>query len=293
MTAAGGAAPGAGGSRVRESLLGALAVLAPTSLLSAVFYYFGYVSAKSFYAYFGVSLSALDFSTTNYLIRSTDTFFRPMATLLLVCVVLFVAHHALGHVLDNARPWPARGAVAGLLGAAVVLATIGLLGLYGRPGGLLAPISLGASALALEYGLWLATRHLVLPSKLTALLDTARQLRRGLLAALFLLATFWAVTDLANARGTATARLVEQSLPLQSQAVVYSDRDLHLPGSQIGVTTLTGEHTAYRFRYNGLRPLVYARDRWFLLPVGWTHDNGSTVIVLQDDAGRIRVDLAP
>lgn len=293
MSAAGGAAPGAGGGRIRESVLGALAVLAPTSLLSAVFYYFGYVSAKSYYAYFGVSLSALDFSTTNYLVRSTDTFFRPMATLLLVFVVLFVAHHALGHVLGGAGRRPVLVVVAGLLGVAAVLVAAGLIGLYGGRGGVLAPISLGASGLVLEYALWSATRHLVLSPTLSALIATGRQLRRGLIVALFLLSTFWAVTDLAHARGTATARLVEQSLPLQSQAVVYSDRDLHLPGPQIGITSLTGQYTAYRFRYNGLRPLVYARDRWFLLPVGWTHDNGSTVIVLQDDAGRLRVDLAP
>jgi hypothetical protein len=61
----------------------------------------------------------------------------------------------------------------------------------------------------------------------------------------------------------------------------------------VGVTALSGKETAYRFRYNGLRPLLYARDRRFLLPVDWTHDNGSTVIVLQDDPSRVRVDLAP
>lgn len=40
-------------------------------------------------------------------------------------------------------------------------------------------------------------------------------------------------------------------------------------------------------------PLLYANDPWFLLPVGWKHDNGSTVIVLQSDYGSLPVDLAP
>jgi hypothetical protein len=71
--------------------------------------------------------------------------------------------------------------------------------------------------------------------------------------------------------------------PLQSQAVVYSDKKLQLPGAAIGVTTLSGNATAYRFRYNGLRPLLYSRDRWFLLPVDWTHDGGVTVLVIRDD----------
>ena len=72
-----------------------------------------------------------------------------------------------------------------------------------------------------------------------------------------------------------------------------SEKDLHLPGPQVGVTALDGTNSAYSFQYNGLRPLLYANHRWFLLPVGWTHGNGSTVIVLQDDPGHVRVDLAP
>ena len=58
-------------------------------------------------------------------------------------------------------------------------------------------------------------------------------------------------------------------------------------------TRLGGQDTAYHFRYIGLRLLVYAQGRWFLLPAGWTATNGSTVIVLDDDPGHVRVDLAP
>jgi hypothetical protein len=108
-----------------------------------------------------------------------------------------------------------------------------------------------------------------------------------------LIAVFWAVTDIAAERGTATARLVEPTLRIRPQAVVYSEKDLHLPGPEVGVVALSGADSAYAFRYNGQRPLLYANGRWFLLPVGWTHDNGATVIVLEDDPGHLRVDLAP
>jgi hypothetical protein len=60
-----------------------------------------------------------------------------------------------------------------------------------------------------------------------------------------------------------------------------------------GVNLRRGKDTAYHFRYTGLSPLVYAQDRWFLLPVGWTAGAASPVIVLGDDPGRIRVNLAP
>jgi hypothetical protein len=283
----------AGRSRFWRSAAEVLAFLGPIGLLTGVLYYFGFVSAKAFYSYFGVSLSALDFSTTDYLVRSADTLFRPLATLLIILVVVLVAHHVLGPTPELAGPRWVRGVMLSFCAISIVLAAIGILGLYGEPRGVWSPLSLAAAVLILEYGLWTASRHGALPAKIELLIHPGADLRRGLIAALAVVATFWAVTDIADERGRATARLVEKSLPLQPQAVVYSEKDLHLPVPDAAVTPLDGDETAYRFRYNGLRPLIYARGRWFLLPVGWTHDNGSTVIVLQDDPSRVRVDLAP
>lgn len=280
-------------SRFWRSAADVLTIVAPTSLLTGVLYYFGYVSTKAFYAYFGVSLSALNLSASNYLVHSADTFFKPAATLLIVVIVVFFAHHLLRQVLSRARESWAHGAALGLCSLAVGLAGIGLLGLYGELPGLASSLSLAAAGLLLEYSAWLAGAFAAPRPWLHAVINAGVNLRRGLIAALVLTATFWAVTDLAYDQGIATARLVEQSLPLEPQAVVYSDKDLHLPGPDVGLTVIGGKDTAYHFRYNGLRPLLYANDRWFLLPAGWTHDNGSTVIVLPNDPSRVRVDLAP
>jgi hypothetical protein len=176
----------------------------------------------------------------------------------------------------------------------IVLGAVGAAGLYGEPLGLLSPISLAVSALLLEYALWTIDRYgASFPARVTASVRVSVGLRRGLLTALVLIAVFWAVTHLAQARGTMNARLAEMSLRRQSQAVVYSEKELHLPGPGVGVVVIEGEDGGYRFRYNGLRPLIYANGRWLLLPVGWKHDNDSTVIILQDDPGKVRVDLAP
>jgi hypothetical protein len=269
------------------------ALVGPAGILTGILYYFGYISAKAFYSYFGVSLSALNFSPTNYLVRSTDTFFRPVATLLIFVLVVFVSHHLLGQLLGRVGHHRARWVMFGLCGATAVLAGFGLSGLYGEPLGLVSPLSLAASAALMEYSVLIAVRYASLPAAMRALLHAGVGLRRGLLAALVLIAIFWAVTNLAQERGTTNARLAELALPLQPQAVVYSEKDLHLPGPGVAVTNLNGDNSAYRFRYNGLRPLLYANGRWFLLPVGWKRDNGSTVIVLQDDPGRVRIDLAP
>ncbi|HET8658945.1 MAG TPA: hypothetical protein VFM55_08105 [Micromonosporaceae bacterium] len=267
-------------------------LLGPLGVLTGILYYFGYASAKAYYTYFGISLSVLDLSTTDYLLRA-DTFFRPLTSAVLLALGLFGVHHLLRRFLGGSRPRRARVAASAFAATAVVLGAMALAGLYGRPSGLASPISLGLAALAVEYAIWAMDQHGAPTPALRATLRAVIGLRRGLVVAIVSIATFWAVTNIAHARGSTAAQLVELSLSLQPQAVVYSVRDLHLPGPGVGVTPLAGGDGDYRFRYNGLRPLRYANDRWFLVPVGWRHDNGATVIVLQDDPDKIRVDLAP
>jgi hypothetical protein len=278
--------------RLKLSARDVLAIVTPTGLLTGILYYFGYVSTKAYYGYFGVSLSALNLSASSYLISNADTFFKPAATLLIILIGLFVVHYLLVYALKRAGERWARAVALGLCLLAAVFAGIGLFGLYGPSGGLLSAISLAAAGLVLEYGVWLASRYGALSPRISGL-RTGVNLRRGLIIALVVTAAFWATTDLAYQQGIATASLVQLSLPLQPQAVVYSAEDLHLPVSAYNVTSLGGADTAYHFRYDGLRPLVYAQGRWFLLPVTWTPDNGETVIVLEDDPSRVRVDLAP
>ena len=282
------------GSRFWKMTEELVALIGPTTLLTALLYYFGYVSARSFYAYFGVSLSALDVSPQSYLINSADTLFRPIATLLVVLISLFIMHGLVSLILGLAGQKWGRVVALCLLVLSVALAAVGFWGLFRASGGMAPPLSLAAGAVLLEYSIWVALRYGALPPPIEAAVRRGANLRRGFVLALILVSLFWAVTIVAYSRGIERARLIEQSLPLQAQAVVYSDKELQLPSAAIGVTTLSGNGSAYRFRYNGLRPLLYSRDRWFLLPVDWTHDGGATVLVLRDDdSSRIRVDLAP
>jgi hypothetical protein len=280
----------------------ALPLVLPTGMLAGLLYYFGYVRGRAFYAYFGLHLSALDLSPATYVVGSADALFRPFATLAIALGLVFVAHHGIVLALAHGSSRSARAVALGLCVVGALLGVVGVLGLYGPPrvigeaGATLAvwsPLALASAGLLFEYGIWTASHYAVPPPRIAAVLRTNVELRRGIVGALVLIAAFWGVTNAARARGEANARLYELSLPLQSQAVVYSRHDLHLPGPGVARTELDDADSAYRFRYNGLRPLLYAKDRWYLLPVGWTHANGSTVIVLQDDPERVRVDLAP
>lgn len=286
-------AAGTDGVPARNRLSHLARLIGPTTLFTALLYFYGYVSLKAYYSYFGISLSALDLSTTDYLVRTPDALFRPIAVFVLVLVVCYVGHYVLLQRLQSGDSTRARRLAFSGIALAVLLAAVGVLGLYESPRGYWSPLALAAAALLVEYTLWVLTKFGGVSDSLRTFLESGADLRRGLVIALVVVGAFWAVNEIAQDRGADNARLTEASLPLQPQAVVYSAKDLQLPVPDANVEAIAGQNAAYAFRANGLRPLLYANGRWFLLPVGWRHDNGVSVIVLEDKPMEVRVDLAP
>jgi hypothetical protein len=272
-------------------------VVAPASLLTAVLYYFGYVRELALFGYFGVDLGSLQFSTADYLVRSAGTIFLPAGTVLACGAAALLMHHLLTLGLGRAdRKWR-RTAWAATGIAATVLLTLGVAGLeVPRDVDLTPvtpPVALATGALLAEYAIYLAAAYTSLPTQLTDTFRTTRLLRRILIGALLLVSAFWATAVVAEQRGNAVAQAIEASLPVQSQAVVYSSQRLQIRGPGITETPLPATGAAFAFRYNGLRPLIHSGGHWFLLPVGWTHSNGATVIILPDATPGIRVELGP
>jgi hypothetical protein len=276
-------------SQGRRWIVEAFTLLGPATLLVGLLYYFGYVGTQVFYTYFGVNVGVLNLSPERFLIRNAGTFFQPAAIGVGVAIGVLFAHRLLDWTLTRAGRVPARLATGSVGLACVATATVGLTGLHAEPLGISAPVWLMASILLFEYAMTLCSKFRILPRELAHGDDTSR---RGLVVALLLVVAFWEVTLVAEARGQEGAELVESGVVFLPQAVVYSDKDLQLPVPSTNATPLAGDNSAYSFRYNGLRQLTYANSRWFLLPVGWRHDNGTTVIVLDDDPGHLRVDLA-
>lgn len=276
-----------------SSTITALGLLAPTGVVAAIFYYFGYVSSKSFYYYYGISVSALDISSNQYFAESADALFRPVVLLVLLALALLLLDRWVQERLRRTSRRTGRRLLRASLLFAALVALSGLLGLVRDSAGAWSALGLAGAALFIEYVLSVAARHRRSASPSPEVAEPGHAVRRGLLIALALLCLFWSVAHLAAERGTSRARVIELTLSQQPQAVVYSDKDLRLNGPGIGMMTLSGDSAGYSHVYNGLRPLLYGRGRWLLLPKGWTHDNGATVIVLDDNPGHVRVDLAP
>ncbi|GAB3981237.1 hypothetical protein GCM10029978_081460 [Actinoallomurus acanthiterrae] len=290
-----------GGRPAGDSMLGPLLefasrVLAPAGVLTALLYYFGYTRMQALYDYFGVDLGSVGFATTDYLVRSAGPLFAPLASVLVAGVAVVIAHHVLVLVLDRLSPrW--RCVIWGCLAAGALAAlTIGAIGLDRRAAladPILSPVGLGAGALLLEYAIENALICGTVPERLAAVLASTRVLRRGLLIGVALVAAFWATASVAERQGRTQARAIEVSLVFQPKAIVYSRERLQIEAPGVRVVRLGGgADSAYAYRYDGLRTLVHARGRWFLLPAGWRRDNESPVILLPDSRNDIRVDLA-
>lgn len=62
----------------------ATSIVAPVTLLSALLFYFGYVSSSSEYAYFGVDVDTIGLSTQGFIMRSPQTLLVPLLVFPLV-----------------------------------------------------------------------------------------------------------------------------------------------------------------------------------------------------------------
>ncbi|MFJ6086414.1 hypothetical protein ACIQI8_34000 [Streptomyces sp. NPDC092369] len=84
----------------RLARLGTLfgAVVAPSTFVTALLYYFGYWHAYWFFDYFGVNSTMLGFGTVDYLMRSLDALFVPMVVVAAGSLIAFW-----GHTLLSAR----------------------------------------------------------------------------------------------------------------------------------------------------------------------------------------------
>jgi hypothetical protein len=83
-----------------------------------------------------------------------------------------------------------------------------------------------------EYSLWLASRYAAPRPRIGALINAGVDLRRGLIAALVLTATFWTVSYLATSAVSARAASVAESQGLfeQTCGAVQNDQPHHCQG---------------------------------------------------------------
>ncbi|MBB5955893.1 hypothetical protein FHS29_002474 [Saccharothrix tamanrassetensis] len=267
-------------------------IAAPTTLVAALLFYFGYVSTLVRYEYFGVDLNALDLSTIELLLLGTEVIFPPVAGLLTLLVLGLVAHRGVRALVRRPRSWAPKvvGALLSVLGAALFArAVVGILVVRVSrdefPG--VTAISLGLGLPLLVYGVWTYRYHAG-PKRgrsrsSDALLVTA-------LGAIVVLGLFWATNNFAAAYGRGRAAELAAALHTRPLVVLDLEQQLYLPDGIRGVHQFplpNSDGRRFRVRCQGLRLLTEAGGRLFLVPDQWTGTR-RTVVVPYDESVRIQ-----
>lgn len=265
-------------------------ILAPTTVLTALLFYFGTQHANAFCGWFGVHYSVLGLSVSDYLIRAGDGMTVPITVVAAVGLGVLWAHRLLEARLSP-RAWRTllRRAVPVLSVAGVALVGLGLTGLV-------------VPALLYRFpglpGLCLAVGFLCFP-----LADRVHQARTGrnrsatgavvqwtFTFVLVTVGAFWAVTDYSAAVGELRAYEYEVALPKTPDTVVFSEKDLGVRARGV-VMSPCAPDAQYRFRYDGLVLVLQSGGTSLLLPREWNRADG-TAVLLPGSAGT-RLEFAP
>ena len=273
--------------------------VAPLTLVTALLFYFGYVSTREFFRYFGVDVDIIGLSSQEFVMRSPGALFIPVMVLLLLGAALLVAHRALRRWL-GAQPAARRRRMIAILawtGIGFVLAGLALAFLIPLIGD--AAYAALVTPLCLAIGAGLAAYA---ASTVRSLGGAAVSRSVVILLVLVMVAgAFWSTATIAQWWGRGQARALAadlQTLP----AVVLDTPERLFPGNNaISFQELepqagdSGDEqaapAAYRYRYFGLRLLAQGGGRLYLVPDEWSPD-ASTMVVTYDDV-RVRFRFLP
>jgi hypothetical protein len=271
-------------------------IVAPTTLLTALLYYFGWSHAYWFCNYFGVNSTVLGFTSTDYLMRSVDALFVPM-TVAASAALLAVWGHSLlrARLAAGSRPRalriivPVMAIVGGVLvfgGFASVFTTTVL-----SEHLVAAPLSLGFGVLLLVYAIHV--RRLVAEENEST--STGRGwaaiVEWAVVFVLVGLSLFWAATDYSAAVGRSRASHFVAELPSYPNVVIYSERSLSLHASGVREVLCKDAQAAYRFRYDGLKLVLESGDQYLFLPAEWAPADG--VAILLPRTSSLRLEFSP
>jgi hypothetical protein len=273
-----------GGAQFERGLNVLGSIIAPATLLGGLLFYFGYVSSRAQYDYFGIDVDVIGLSTQDYVMRSPQPLLVPLLVFALVGAALIAAHAQIRRRSSRSGFAVAarRGVVVGLvvLGAGLVLLfAYPLLAGWGYYP-LVTPlvVALGGSIAAYCLGTvrFLARRA-----------GASRRPPAGvvvLLWAAVAACVFWATATVAQWSGLGLAQQQARSPDNLPSTIVDTQERLFLPDeAQINEIALPASDDAtYRFRYWGLRLLIVGDNRMFLIPNAWDSHNTTLVLPLDD-----------
>lgn len=286
-------------------------VLGPTTVLTALLVYFGYVGTRARFEYFGIYLNMVDLSTLELILFGLEVVYVPALVISVGVLVVAGAHAVISWLLTSGSRglvWPMAGlvAVAGFLLTGRALVGILVPGVVDteNPTGQ-TPLALALGPVLVAYSIWMAVRLQMAQEsdsdgsrKFTFwyATPTARILRRSAVIStlgIVVVALFWASNSFALVFGA--GRAYQDALVFKEKPEVVLDMRERLTTVPAGVTEINlgrDNGNGFRYRYRNLRLLIESGGRLFLIPGHWTRE-GRTIIVPYDSSVRIQLIPAP
>jgi heme/copper-type cytochrome/quinol oxidase subunit 2 len=272
-------------------------VVAPITIISALLFYFGYVSSRAQYAYFGIDVDTIGLSTQDYVMRSPQPLLVPLLVLVVIAVALVAVHLWVTAWLGRARPERARIVThrALYIGLVILAAGITLIILYPVLAdwpyyNLVTPIIVAVGAGVVAYSWRLVSRLPPQPDALPSPAGSPALRRMGLVLLCVLVAAtlFWSTATIAQWSGRGLARQDARHLDDLPRVILDTKERLYITDPFIKETALPpSEGQTFRYRYRNLRLLIQGKDRMFLVPDAWSASD-STLVVPLDDSVRVR-----
>ncbi|MGV9870693.1 hypothetical protein [Rhodococcus koreensis] len=268
-------------------------ILAPTTIITALCYYFGYVYTRKRLAFFGIDCDALGFTSNDYVRGSVTVLYAPLLLLLVGWfAAVWIGDYARRSNRTGHRPHLVRGIGRTALALGAVLVLTGIAGVVAAGftahltlvSWAFSPIALGLGGLLAIVGYWIlgvATTEQT-PHKTT---PTAR-VSQVLVISVVVLALFSVMNSFASWLGDNNAQTTAHDLWARETvvSVVRAER-LDVPPNLIAETLvedLPGQSPA--FRYECFRTLVARGDLWVLVPASWSSSHGYAVVLPADSS---------
>lgn len=267
-----------------------MAVVSQVAVITALLYYFGWVRTQAAFAYFGVDVGLLGFSTSDYVLRSLNSAIPLLIVAGLIVMGATALHRPFVELASVAAGDRTRRVItiSAVVVVAAVLVVILVLGMF----------PLRIRRVATGYPLPLALIGIVFLAAFgwqVWATDGDNRSHPGarvwavLLSALALLGMLWLIALYAQDIGERRGAEIAAKLNGGTEVVLYSSERLAIDGPGVIDQPLAQEGSRYRVRYLGLRLLARTPDSYLLVPADWRKGSSSVFVVNTDDS--VRLDL--
>jgi hypothetical protein len=270
-------------------------IVAPTTLLTALLFYFGRLHATGMFQYFGVHFTVLDLSVQDYLVRSADGLILPLVIVVGAALLALWMHHLLlGALPPRSRRItlqfliPVTGTVGLVLVVLAMADATGASIFVTFPEGRGLSLSIGVLLLAYAVRLLRLLRSESRSDRGAERTTTAAAIAEW--CSIFLLVSvglFWAVGSYAAGVGTGRAQQIEAVLPNYPDTVLYNEKSMSLQAPGVQEVVCHNPEAAYRYRYEGLKLVMQSGNQYLFLPAGWTRANGSAILIPRSETMRL------